>query len=692
MKTRNESGDLPVIILSLQPTEDGKDGALAFYLLLNFFTLLIFNKLHISIAIFMRLILITITLCFCKQQVYAQKELSLCEVTVKGVRPERFMVGQKIQDLDSANLSKNSYVSLADFLQFNSPISFKSYGAGQLTSISMRGTSANHTALLWNGININFPSLGLTDFSTVPVAAFDQMTIQYGSAASCVGTDAVGGSIQLRSTPQFKAEGIHALVGFRYESSQNYSGQVGLRFYKVLQKEWKFSGKTLLYGSVFNNNFGTQAISNKKGRTYTIEPSKTDQLGIVQDFFLQSKKGDLFSLNIWITDNNLTIQPKNISQREITLTKAYRVLGSYQIGKTLIRTGFIRDITDFGRAENTNPSHTEIDRYILRAEHDFSWIKNCSKGTNLKIGSEVVHFSAHVDGYGSALKTENRMDFYALLRHQFNARWSSSLNLRQALVTKFDPPFTPSFGVEYAIFQKGNTKISLPANVSLSYRVPTLNERFWVNLGNPDIKPEKGFNKEMGVVWLQKISNTTQTKFGATVFHNLIDNWTYWNPDRNYKVENLLQVLAKGFEIESSLKNKSNFWQISLDLNYAFTNSSQQKEFGNYSKDILGKQLIYVPRHVVISTSSITRKAFSLSIQQLFNSERYITFDHSGLPFPPYYLMNLMLSYQKLLKNNQLDLVLQGNNLTNTLYPNLKKNAMPMRTIALTLSYHFHNK
>lgn len=653
---------------------------------------MIFDKLSISMAVLTRLILITITSCFCKQHVFAQKELSLCEVTVKGVRPERFMVGQKIQDLDSANLAKNSYVSLADFLQFNSPIAFKSYGAGQLTSISMRGTSANHTALLWNGVNINFPSLGLTDFSTVPVAAFDQMTIQYGSAASCVGSDAVGGSIQLRSTPQFKAEGIHALVGVRFESSQNYSSQVGLRFYKALQKEWKFSGKTLLYGSVFNNNFGLLPISNKTGRTYTVEPSRTDQMGIVQDFYLQSKKGDLFSLNIWLTDNNLTIQPEKVSHREITLTQAYRVLGSYQLGKTLIRAGFIRDIIDFGRAENEHPSHTEIDRYILRVEHDFSWIQNCSKGTNLKIGTEVVHFSASVDGYGSLLIAENRMDFYTLLRHQFNARLSSSINLRQALVTKFDPPFTPSIGIEYAIFQKGNTKISLPTNVSLSYRVPTLNERYWVNLGNPDIVPEKGFNKEFGVVWLQKFSNTMQAKVGITVFHNLIDNWTYWNPDKNYKVESLLQVKAKGYEIETSIKYKLNLWQLTTDVQYAFTNSSQQKEFGAYSKDIMGKQLIYVPRHVISSTSSITRKSFSLSIQQLFNSERHITFDHSGLPFPPYYLMNLMFSYQKLLKNNQLDFMLQGNNLTNTLYPNLKKNAMPMRSVALTVSYHFRNK
>lgn len=123
---------------------------------------------------------------------YAQKEQSLCEVTVRGVRPERFMVGQKVQEIDSVQLTRFRYSTLADFLQFQSPVAFKSYGAGQATSIAFRGTSANHTAVLWNGLNINSPSLGQSDFSTIPVAGFDQMSVQYGSAASCVGTDAVG--------------------------------------------------------------------------------------------------------------------------------------------------------------------------------------------------------------------------------------------------------------------------------------------------------------------------------------------------------------------------------------------------------------------------------------------------------------------------------------------------------------------
>lgn len=622
----------------------------------------------------------------------AQKETSLCEVTVRGIRPERFMVGQKVQEIDSATLARNRFSTMTEFLQFQAPVAFRSYGAGQVASISMRGTAASHTAVLWNGVNINFPSLGQTDFSTIPVASFDQMTIQYGSAASCVGTDAVGGSIQLRSVPQLTTRGLQGIAGARLESAQNYALQAGIKWNSNLGEKWKLATKTLLYGSIFNNNFGTAPISDRRGRTYNVEPIQTTQKGWVQDVYFQHHKGDLIALNLWFTDNNLTIQPDRIDLREITRTQAYRILGSYQWGKTLIRTGFIRDVTDYGRAENTDPSHTRIDRLLTRIEHDFSWIKNCEKGTNLKIGAEVVHFAAMVDGYGSTLKTENRLDLYALLRHQFSGRLSGSLNLRQAFVTRYHPPFTPSLGVEYVVYRQKNTKISLPANVALSYRVPTLNERFWVRLGNPDIKPETGFNKEMSIVWQQRLSTSTQTKLSLTAFHNLIDNWTYWNPDRNYFVENLQQVLSKGIEIEAQVLTKTQGFDLNATVQYALTNASQQKEFGAFTRDILGKQLIYVPRHVVSSTISATRKSLSLSVQQQFNSARFITFDHTGLPFPPYYVMNVLLNYQTKFKKSQLDIVLQGNNLTNTLYPNLKKNAMPMRSVALNLVYHFQNQ
>lgn len=623
---------------------------------------------------------------------YAQKEQSLCEVTVRGVRPERFMVGQKVQEIDSVQLTRFRYSTLADFLQFQTSAAFKSYGAGQAASIAFRGTSANHTAVLWNGININSPSLGQTDFSTVPLAGFDQMSVQYGSAASCVGTDAVGGSIQLRSVPDFNQKGIQALMAVRLESSQNYTGQAGLRFHQTLGRQWNLSGKTLLYGSIFNNDFGTAPRSTRQGERYSFEPTRTAQKGVVQDLYWQHQKGNLISLNLWLTDNILTIQPNHLPLREVTRTQAYRVLSSYQLGKTLIRTGFIRDVIDYGKGENLDPSHTEIDRFILRTEHDFSWIQSCDKGTNLKIGAELVHYNARVDSYGNEVKRENRADFYALLRHQFNPNLSASLNLRQALVTRFNPPFTPSLGAEYTVLTRAGTKIIFNGNTSLSYRVPTLNERYWANLGNPDLRPERGFNKELGLTWKQRLTETNQFQLSATAFHNLIDDWTYWNPERNYRVENLQQVLTKGLEITMTLKANLSKTRWEANLNYGLTHASQQKIYGAYTQDFIGKQLIYVPRHAMGGTLTASRGKASLTVQQQVNSERYTTFDHSGRPFAPYYLLNAVLNYSVQNGNLRSDVSLQGNNLTNTVYPNLKKNAMPMRTVSLNVIIYFQSK
>lgn len=615
---------------------------------------------------------------------FAQKELTLCEVEVKGVRPERFMTGQKIRDVDSTDLARNRFSTLADFLQFQTPVAFKSYGAGQLATISFRGTSAGHTALLWNGVNINFPSLGQTDFSTIPLTGFDEMTIQYGSAASCVGTDAVGGSIQLRSLPDFKTEGLQLMAALRAETSENFSGQGGLRFHRPLAGSRKLSGKTLLYGSSIRNNFGTEPIT-RKGKTLPVEPVHTRQAGAVQDLYYMNPKGDLLSLNLWFSDNDLAVQPDVIMLREITRTRAYRGSLSYQWGKTLLRTAYIRDITDYGKGENLNPSHTQVDRYILRAEHDLSWIHDCNKGTNLKLGAETVYFNALVDGYGKARKTETRLDLYALLRHQFSARLSTSLNLRQALVSGYNPPFTPSVGLEYTLLKNNRNRILLPVSLARSYRVPTLNERYWEVLGNPDIQPETGFNKEAGLVWQHKFSEITQTRAGLTVFHNLIDNWTYWNPEKNYRVENLQQVLSKGLELETSVQSRIEKTRLTVQAQYTLTHASQQKEYGAYTQDIIGKQLVYVPRHAVSSTFSATRKALSVDIQQQFNSRRYVTFDHSGQPYMPFYLMNLRLGYEKRVHKRILNTALQVNNVTDVLYPNQKKNAMPMRSVALSI-------
>ncbi|MDZ7898801.1 MAG: TonB-dependent receptor plug domain-containing protein [Arcicella sp.] len=610
------------------------------------------------------------------------------EVKVLGFSTEHFMAGLKVQKVDSATLSKFQFQTLADFLQFQSPVAFKSYGSGQLTSISFRGTSAVHTAVLWNGLNINSPMAGQTDFSTVPVLGFDEMAIQYGSAASCVGSDAVGGSILLSSVPKWKQKGLNLTLGGQYGSFDNYNFQTGLRFVEVSKSGLQFSGKTLLYGSQFNNQFNEIERTANDGRTYPIEPSETAQKGFIQDLYLKKKNGNTLSLNIWLTDNKLVIQPDVLDFREITQSKAYRFLTNYQLKNTNIKVGFVRDIIDYGKGDFSSPSHSETDRYIARVEHELSFKKeNSFRNTTIRVGGEFVHFIAKVDGYGGGAITESRQDVFALIRQQFTEKLTTSINLRQAFSTRYAVPFTPSFGLEYSLISSEKNQLKFSGNVARSYRLPTLNERYWKVLGNVNIRPESGFNKEIGINWKRIISPNLNTSLGINAYHNLIDDWTYWNPDKGYRVENLQQVLAQGFELSGNVKYLKNKMLAGFSSTYAYTNSSQQKVYDAYAVDIIGKQLIYVPLHTITGTAYVGKGDWSLNIQGLYNSERFITFDHSGRPFPPNFLLNSTISGKVKVGKIQSNLIFQVNNLTDTVYPSVRKNAMPGRSFSLGLVF-----
>ena len=108
----------------------------------------------------------------------------LREVRIYGIPIEKYATGSKVQKLDSAMLGTSNATTLARVLQQQSPIYIKAYGNEMLATASFRGTGAGHTAVLWNGLNINSLTAGQTDFTLVPMIAIDQVSIQPGSASA----------------------------------------------------------------------------------------------------------------------------------------------------------------------------------------------------------------------------------------------------------------------------------------------------------------------------------------------------------------------------------------------------------------------------------------------------------------------------------------------------------------------------
>ncbi|MBA4852739.1 TonB-dependent siderophore receptor [Emticicia sp. BO119] len=615
--------------------------------------------------------------------VFAQTDSTrmLDEVSVKSFAPTRFMAGLKIQSIDSASLQQAKFQTLADFLSFQAPVNFRPYGSGQLTTIGLRGTSSNHTAVLWNGININSPSTGQSDFSTLPAAGFDLLAIQYGSSSCVVGSDAVGGSILLDSKPVWE-KNVQVNLGQRVASFDNWQSQFNVRL-----SDKRVSSKTLFYKGILNNNFPYT-----ERKYYPIEYSTTDSKGFIQDLFFLTKKQNQISLNIWLSDNNVEISPQSIHTREVLQTQAVRVLNTYQFKKLTIRGGYVQDITNYGKGDFIKPSRTAIDRFLIRAEHEWKISKFV-----VHIGTEAAHVIAHVDGYDKANIAENRLDFFVWLRYQVSSKFLTTLNVRQAFIKSFDPPMAPALGAEYQLAKF----VKLTGNLSRSYRIPTMNERYWSELGDPNLRPEDGFNKELGINWNYS-KNDFSFSSSLNAYHNLINNWVYWNPETNYRVQNLQQVLAKGIEFSNKVLYQHGQISSGLTVQYAFTHSSQQKAYDNFSADVIGKQLIYIPKHnftanLFYQTQALGKGEFfkkhgmplRATLQWQANSRRYNTFDNSKW-FDGQQIFNVILENGLKWKHIDGRVFFQVNNVFDELYLNSKRNAMPGRNYAINLVFNIN--
>jgi outer membrane cobalamin receptor len=100
---------------------------------------------------------------------------------------DKYAQGQTVRAVSKENLEEFQGQDLGSLLQQRSGIFVRQHGPGMIASVTMRGTSAGHTAVFWNGLPINSPSLGQLDFSLVPVNGIDAATIHHGTQVHVVG-------------------------------------------------------------------------------------------------------------------------------------------------------------------------------------------------------------------------------------------------------------------------------------------------------------------------------------------------------------------------------------------------------------------------------------------------------------------------------------------------------------------------
>ena len=640
-----------------------------------------------------------------------RRNIAIKEVTVYGQRPMKDIGVQRTR-IDSAVLKENVSLSMADVLAFNSSIFVKSYGRATLSTVSFRGTSPSHTQVTWNGMKINSPMLGMTDFSMIPSYFIDDASLLHGTSSVNETGGGLGGAVRLSTKPA-QADGF----GLQYVQGVG-SFKTFDEFLRLTYGDdhWQLSTRAVYSSSPndykYRNRDKKENIYDDEmniiGSYYPIERNRSGSykdLHLLQEVYYNTGHGDRFGLNAWYINSNRELQMLTTDygdaadfdnrQREHTFRGVLSWDHLRSDWKLAAKAGYIHTWMAYdyerdpgnGIMQTMTRSRSRINTFYGQADGEYyldKWLFTASltahqhmvesrdKNIILQQGNKAVV------GYDT-----NRME----LSSSLSAKWRPSDRvgvsavLREELFGNTFSPLIPALFVDGVISQRGN--IMAKASLSRNYRFPTLNDLYFLPGGNPDLRPERGWTYDAGLSFAVGRDGVYSLSGSASWFDSYVSDWILWLPTTKgfFSPRNVKDVHAYGVELQSSLEVAlSPSMQLTLDGTYSWTPSINEGEPMSPADKSVGKQLPYVPEHTATLTGRLTWRSWSLLYKWNYYSKRY-TMSSNDLSLsgtlPTYFMNNVTLEKGLSFAWADLSLKLAVNNLFDEEYLSVLSRPMP---------------
>ena len=640
------------------------------------------------------------------------KGLHLPQVNVYGNRPMKDIGVQKTK-MDSVMLKENIALSMADVLTFNSSIFVKSYGRATLSTVAFRGTSPSHTQVTWNGMRINNPMLGMTDFSMIPSYFIDDASLLHGTSSVNETGGGLGGSVKLSTQPA-DADGI----GLQYIQ--------GIGSFKTFDEflrftygddHWQTSSRIAFSSSP---NDYTYRNHDKKENIYDDNMNIVDQyypkeknksgsykdLHVLQEVYYNTRKGDRFGLNAWYINSNrelpmLTTDYGNENdfenrQRETTFRSILSWDHMRENWKLATKGGYIHTQMKYdykrdagnGIMTSMTRSRSKVNTFYGQAEGEYYIGKKWLFTANASVHQHFVESRdkniIRQDGNQAIVgykKGRIEVSGATSAKWQPNERLGMSIVLREELYGQDWTPIIPAFFMDGVLSKKGN--IVAKASISRNFRFPTLNDLYFLPGGNPDLKRESGWTYDVGISFATGKENIYSLSGSVNWFDSHVKDWILWLPTTKgfFSPRNIKDVHAYGVELQSEFKvTLGKDWMLNLDGTFSWTPSINEGEPMSPADQSVGKQLPYVPEWSSSISGRLAWKRWSLLYKWCYYSERH-TMSSNDVSLtgklPPYFMNNLTLEKGISLKWAELSLKGAVNNLFNEEYLSVLSRPMP---------------
>lgn len=600
-------------------------------------------------------------------------------VDILAPRLKHFSEVEKHQEIDSLTLVRYGSQDLATLLQKVSLVNMSSNGSlGALSTVGIRGASATHTSVNWNGIPVNSLTTGSADLSLISAGAFDNVEVVFGAPGSLYGSGTYGGAINLSNIPSWKkrsrlnfiseygsfSNSKQSLVGAYSNKWISYSGQV---FYRYGKNDFK-------YDDIYDHGFPREKLNHNENKDY----------GLIQDVHF-NLNGHFIDLGVWYQVKNKNIaglmgigKPFSLQKQKDSSLKAF-VGWKHLFNKFRVEAKFayLSDNLKYTDKESVGGAYKIYSKILterLINEINVRWYasQQLSFDANLKYN----YLEADVTAYGDSItEKDTKLGFvanYAPNFGKFVLSWTKDKS------SEVDPP--SMFALSSLVHISPNL-LDFRFKVGSHYRRPTFNERYWIPGGNLNLKSEEGWNYEMGLIMLKrKVANGLM---GIDLNYYRADNTNTisWQPDGSYwSPRNTGKVLSQGFELEANYnKEILQVYQLILTTKYAYNDTYyNNKTASNYKKE-----LAYRPHHIVKMGSDLIHEKWTVG---LLASHRSDTKTNDGDKLDGNVLVDINGTYKLKLAGTDVSFNGRVENIFNKSYELVKFYPMPGRAFYLGLN------
>lgn len=502
-------------------------------------------------------------------------DAELAPVVVTATRQET-RVNEVLADvtvIERDEIEKNGQGTIIDLLARQPGVNLaQSGGAGQQTSLYLRGANFNQTKVLIDGVELTTYDGTAATLPYVSLADVERVEILRGPASSLYGANAIGGVIQI-----FTKRGQRGLKGDAfagYGSHDTFKLDAGVsggdehwRFRVAGNHDESDAYSTVRKSYARNKDADDDAYRNTGGSaSFSFIPAQGHELGASYRansgvaYYDEGAYYDTWSNAVALSAGTYDDKRYSFRTEQLRLFARNRILSAWEselsYGESLDKRKNYSSPTSQNRSRTKNRQwawQNNVDLPLGRVLVAIERLKQTTSDT------EKLDYLGN-PSYSDAPEFRNTSALAGWTANAGNNSWQ--VNVRRDKHSEFGGKTT--YGVSYGYrFVPG---LRAHVGYATAFRAPSIVDLYrqaWG--GNPDLKPEEAKNGEVGLTW-DKGGHTVS----ALYYHNRIKNLIVWVDDFSSpywgKLENVDKALLEGVTL--AYRGSFGAWRVNASYDW----------------------------------------------------------------------------------------------------------------------------